>query len=177
VSDDLLNPERWLPVTDMPAYEVSDYGRVKRVIGTNASPAGRVLVPTVRERLGYLSVCLAVDKKPRGFLVHRLVCRAFHGPAPEGKPHVAHWDGNLKNNHADNLRWVDPKENASDKIRHGRILFGERAIAAKLTDIAVADIRAAPRRRGMLKQLAEKYGVSQRSISAVRSHETWKGAQ
>ena len=43
--------------------------------------------------------------------VHRLVCAAFHGPQPEGKPWVNHKDGVKNNNHADNLEWSSISEN------------------------------------------------------------------
>lgn len=43
--------------------------------------------------------------------VHRAVCEAFHGPAPEGKPVVIHKDEDAKNNVPDNLKWGTQKEN------------------------------------------------------------------
>jgi len=43
--------------------------------------------------------------------IHRLVCEAFHGPAPEGMPVVIHKDENALNNRADNLKWGTQKEN------------------------------------------------------------------
>lgn len=46
---------------------------------------------------------------------HRLVCRAFHGEAPAGKPFVDHIDRNRKNNNVTNLRWVSRSENACNR--------------------------------------------------------------
>ena len=43
--------------------------------------------------------------------VHRLVCEAFHGPAPFTKAVVIHLDENGTNNWASNLRWGTQKEN------------------------------------------------------------------
>ena len=54
------------------------------------------------------------------YLAHRLVCEAFHGPAPEGKPFVDHIDRCKTNNTPSNLRWVSHKENVhnADRIDH-----------------------------------------------------------
>ena len=43
--------------------------------------------------------------------VARLVCEAFHGPQPKGKPYVLHKDENSRNNRPENLMWGTQKEN------------------------------------------------------------------
>ena len=43
--------------------------------------------------------------------IHRLVCEAFHGPAPEQKSVVIHIDEDATNNRPENLRWGTQKEN------------------------------------------------------------------
>jgi hypothetical protein len=43
--------------------------------------------------------------------VSRLVCEAFHGPAPADKRYCLHRDENARNNAADNLCWGTQKEN------------------------------------------------------------------
>lgn len=55
-------------------------------------------------------VTLWKDKRPRSFLVHRLVAEAFI-PKVKGKESINHIDGNPKNNHVSNLEWCDHKEN------------------------------------------------------------------
>lgn len=44
--------------------------------------------------------------------VHRIICRTFNGPFPEGKNLVDHIDGNTINNRAENLEAVTAKENS-----------------------------------------------------------------
>ena len=43
--------------------------------------------------------------------VHRLVCEAFHGPAPFAGAVVIHLDEDATNNRPENLRWGTQKEN------------------------------------------------------------------
>ena len=45
------------------------------------------------------------------FKVHRLVCEAFHGPAPFDSAVVMHLDDDPANNRPENLRWATQKEN------------------------------------------------------------------
>lgn len=50
--------------------------------------------------------------------VHATICRAFHGPKPEGME-VRHLDGNRFNNAPENLKWGTSLENFEDAVRHG----------------------------------------------------------
>lgn len=49
--------------------------------------------------------------KGKTYKIHRLVCEAFHGPQPDGKPVVMHIDENSANNRPENLKWATQKEN------------------------------------------------------------------
>ncbi len=51
----------------------------------------------------------------KNYYIHRLVCTAFHGEQPKGKPFVNHIDGNKFHNAATNLEWVSVKDN----VQHG----------------------------------------------------------
>ena len=48
------------------------------------------------------------------YKVFRIVCRAFHGPCPKGQT-CDHRDQNTSNNHASNLRWATPEEQAENR--------------------------------------------------------------
>lgn len=51
------------------------------------------------------------NRKFGNMKIHRLICEAFHGPQPEGKPIVLHLDEDATNNNPENLRWGTQKEN------------------------------------------------------------------
>ena len=106
-------PEEWrsLDFLGFPDYEVSDLGRVRR--------GARVRKP-FRQQLqlgGHLRVGIRAGGVKQNMSVHRLVALAFI-PNPEGKPCVAHNDGNPLNNRAANLRWATHQENMDDVAMH-----------------------------------------------------------
>lgn len=47
----------------------------------------------------------------KNYKVHRLVCEAFHGPAPFEKAVVMHLDDDATNNKPENLAWGTQKQN------------------------------------------------------------------
>ena len=122
-----MTNETWIPAPGTDGfYSVSDQGRVRseprsfiRSNGRKGTYISRVLAPRPRGGSGYLAVELSVRGKSLTAPVHRLVCEAFHGPAPEGKPLALHKDGNPLNNTPENLYWGDASENQRDAVTHG----------------------------------------------------------
>jgi len=68
---------------------------------------------------GYLKVTLTVGGVPNYCRMHRVVCEAFNGPAPEGKLLVLHGDKGVGDNTPSNLRWGNPRDNMQDRFRDG----------------------------------------------------------
>lgn len=84
-------------------YLITDTGRV-------FSLKSFKYMKTPKNNRGYLMVQLCKNGKHKGFLVHRLVAKAFVKNV-DNKPQVDHIDRNQNNNHVENLRWVDNTEN------------------------------------------------------------------
>ena len=97
-------------------YEVSDFGRVKRIAGYKCK-VDRVLKNKVTKD-GYYETALCNGKKYKYIRTHRIVADVFCSN-PQNKPEVNHKDGNKHNNRAENLEWVTPSENQKHAYRFG----------------------------------------------------------
>jgi hypothetical protein len=175
--------ELWLSIFGADGWEVSSYGRVRRLAYTitkhsrggglhNRHFPSRV-VPLQRHSNGYLSVRLYPDD--RTMMVSRLVCAAFNGPPPTPAYHADHINGDRADNHSTNLRWLSPTANRALRIP----LRGERHNMAKLNEVAVHRIRteittSTEPRMDFDMRLAAEYGVTHESIRNVRLGRTWR---
>lgn len=74
--------------------------------------AGGLLAPSIASG-GYAVVHLRREGRGGTQTVHRLVCRAFHGPPPTPKHEACHRFG-PGDNHATSLRWDTHAENMRD---------------------------------------------------------------
>lgn len=176
--------EAWLPVVGYEDYyEVSNYGRVRRL--------ARVVIKTtkhgkrvpVRRKGGdvsafscggrwYPRVTLTVDFQKRTVSVHTLVLEAFAGPAPKGME-CRHLDGKKLNNRLDNLRWGTHPENEADKDLHGSRFYGEDIAQAVLTEADVRYIRRAHSRGRKQYELARQFNVSKATICRAVNGKCW----
>lgn len=130
--------EEWRPVVGYEGlYEVSDWGRVKRVSRLMLDSKNRKTL--LKEKIihqyynneGYKIVVLSKDKCKKWLLVHRLVAKAFI-PNPENKHDVGHLK-TLPNgledrtaNEAWNIAWMTQGENANYGTRNERISKAKR---------------------------------------------------
>lgn len=120
-----MTDEEWLPVSGYEGlYSVSSRARVRTEGTGRGRTPGRILKasPAVN---GYRVVTLWKSNSSKQFYVHRLVCRAFNGEAPEGQDHVLHGDGDPLNNLPENVRWGTAAENVWDSISHGTLRNGQ----------------------------------------------------
>lgn len=91
-------------INDKPTqYQIDEQGNVYNTI-TKKFLQGNVY------NTGYKMVNLTIDKKKKGYAVHRLVAEAFLDN-PNNLPVVNHIDGNKNNNCVNNLEWVSYSEN------------------------------------------------------------------
>ena len=74
------------------------------------------------------------SKQAKRFLLHRLICLAYHGPPSFDGAMALHEDDDPTNNAFSNLRWGTGAENHADSKRNGTAAIGERHRSAKLTE-------------------------------------------
>jgi hypothetical protein len=161
-----LPGEVWRPIAGYEAlYQVSNLGRIQ----SHYHILPRILNPHPRSG-GYLHVTLCLRGHDQYASVHRLVLESFVGPCPPGHE-AAHRNGKNQDNRLENLVWATKPENAFHRKLHGTEVSGERHHNARLTRVAVAEIRASSL-SGVA--LARRYGVSPHTISQVRQGRTWR---
>ena len=117
-----------------------------------------------------------VTGKTRPVGVHRLVCLAFHGLPPKGKPNALHRDDVKFHNNESNLYWGSHKDNELDKRKNGNSLQGARHHATIFTNTEVQLIRARYKpksRRDGAMAIALEYGVHRTTIENIVSGRTW----
>jgi hypothetical protein len=154
-------------------YRVTDDGKV--FSGLRSKPK---LTPYRNKTTGYMSVSLRIDGKTMRETVHRLVA-AIYCEGHEPKFVVNHKNGDRTDNRASNLEWISNDAN----LKHARDVLGSRVLhldqngernhSAKLTESDVAEIKSL-RDGGMLqREIADRFGVMQNTISRILSGKRW----
>jgi hypothetical protein len=130
-----------------------------------------LLWPYAKANYGYAEIRFG-GSAGRKRLVHRVVCEAIHGPAPEGKNDAAHSCGNRLCVNPRHIRWATRKENNDDKLIHGTSNRGERHGMAKLTADDVREIRSL---RGKIKQreIAARFGINRNTVLDIQTGKRW----
>jgi hypothetical protein len=104
--------EEWRQVPSLPFVWASSLGRVRIGPYEQAMPHGGTKTVVGEARVGdWDGDRYHVVVRRRTYKVARLVCEAFHGPAPAGERYCLHRDENARNNRPGNLKWGTQKEN------------------------------------------------------------------
>lgn len=112
---------------DIPGYEgvyqASTLGRIRSLDRTIIRSASKRRGPHEAKLKGKILVQVTgvqgyqvVNWGKKQYRVHRLVALTFI-PNPENKPMINHIDGNVKNNHIDNLEWCTNQENQIHAVK------------------------------------------------------------
>jgi hypothetical protein len=102
---------------------------------------------------------------------HRYICEAVYG-APDKGIYAAHKCGVRACINPRHLYWATPAQNSADKYLHNTYQRGERHGQSILTE---SDVREILKLKEKVSQriLAERYGVTQSTISDVHTGRTW----
>lgn len=153
-----------------PGYSVSADGIV---ISSRRRRTPLVLRQTPGTK-GYMAVSVATLSGFRSIGVHVLVADAFLGPKSSPKLQVRHLDGDHLNNCVSNLAWGTAKENAADRLRHGRYARGAKHHNAKMTEEQVHDLIERRRTGERVKSLALRFAVSVSTVEGIIYGKQWK---
>lgn len=160
-------PESWRPVPFEPfnlRYSVSDHGRIRNDDADREMKRSRGIDINY-----YWHVRLSYHGEYMSFRVANLVANAFLGPRPDGHQ-INHIDCDSGNDHASNLEYVTPQEHERHTVANKLHVHAPH----RLTPEAVREIRSYPRGARVMRQLAEKYGVTRGAIRQVRTGRAWR---
>ncbi len=166
-------PELWKAVVGYEGvYEVSNWGRVRRIGQAFGATVGRILKASQSR---YMGIHLQKnDERPRSVRVHTLVHEAFSGPIPPGLV-INHKDGNRYNNSPQNLELVTHAENIAHAIEMGlNEQRGEHNHLARLDEAVVRKILAlyATRKCGYIK-IARMFGIASGHVRDIVKGKAW----
>lgn len=103
--------EEWRKIKGYENYEVSNFGRVKRVLISKE----RIKTQSL-DKYGYFHVIIFKNSIGKTRTVHQLVAEAFLNHTPNGMSMVVdHIDFNRTNNNVNNLRIITSRENTNLK--------------------------------------------------------------
>lgn len=121
----------------------------------------QIMIPQKDEK-GYLRIRLRygdVDKYgAKTYKIHRLVAENFI-PNPDKKPQVNHINGDKTDNRVENLEWVTNTENINHAIETGL----QDNTSSQMNELG-GQIRTAIERGYVIKDIAEKNGISEKTI-------------
>lgn len=107
--------ETWKPIPSDPTLEASSEGRIRVIPHFRPMPNGGCRQcggkPTKGQWAKDEKRFIYCRKGYKTRKVAKLVCEAFHGPAPTSTSVCMHKDEDSKNNKANNLEWGTQKQN------------------------------------------------------------------
>jgi hypothetical protein len=123
-----MDEELWKDINGFDGkYQISSHGRCRYNGDKPLLRRGSdvILKPRVREanrRTDYkrISYSLSTGKSHKEYRAHILVAQAFIGERPDGYV-IDHIDRNPLNNRLDNLRYVSPSQNNTNRTTYGAI--------------------------------------------------------
>lgn len=174
--------EEWKFINNSKIYQVSNLGNIRCVDSTIIRSDGKpyhikskILKPFII-KCGYAVFEFKGDIN-KHLLIHRAVLETFNPVVDMKNLQVNHIDGNKSNNLLTNLEWVTRSENMQHAMKNGLFnpqnRYGEKHPLCKLTEQQVNEIKekliAGNGKRGLQRQLAYEYNVSEATICEIKT--------
>jgi DNA-binding transcriptional regulator YiaG len=148
-------------------YKISNFGKIKSL-----KHGKEKILKIHKHNNGYNFITLSHNGNQKGYLLHRVVVKAFLGDIPDGLD-VNHKDGDKDNNFLNNLEVVTKSENQNHAARLGLKPCGEKHKNSKLTESQIKEIRE-DNRKTPQHVFAKKFGVARSLISMIQNNKIWK---
>ena len=118
---------------------------------------------------GYGHICVRLTD----YMAHRVAYELAKGPIPNGLV-IRHTCDNKMCCNPNHLITGTYAQNSQDAIDRGLTLRGEDASLAKLTDEQVIELRSRYARGDKQQWLAERFDITQSTVSAIVNRKTWR---
>lgn len=168
--------------------EIDAMGRIWRVAkrtydrwtgGTKVTPCDRVRAEQ-KTTEGYLQVRAMINRKRHYAAAARLVWLHFKGPIPQGLT-ANHMDGVRDRNHPDNLELATYSEQRLHAVQvlgaQHHDVKGSNNPKAQVTEVDVVSMRRLRAQGWRVKDIAERFGITQKSASHICRGKTWPHVQ
>lgn len=106
----------------------------------------------------------------------RLVLTVFRRPPKPGEEARHYHDRDLTNNHISNLRWGTPKQNQTDRVRHGTSNRGSGNPAAKIPEkhVLILRKRYANGEKDIVDRYAKRHKITKNAVWCAATGRKWK---
>jgi hypothetical protein len=161
------------------AYMISNFGR----FGVQKDAGNRVEVRRFKPSGGYYRYNTRQKGSNKAIFLFKEVAKAFLKKPSSSHKFIIHKDHNYLNDKVENLMWATASEHRahtaqspnSKKARETRII--RKSSHSKLLNeksaLALKTMIWDPKRKVSLKQIAEKFGVSEMQIYRIKKGEFW----
>lgn len=160
-------------------YAVSNHGRIAAF--TEELSDGKLLKGGVIG--GYPSLKIRINRRDKTFYVHKLVGEHFVDGQDEKHDRLIHIDYDKKNNHFENLKWVDKPTYLDHQRKNPAVIEAKKKqaeflpeVGHKLTTTDVMRIKKKiwdPSRKTRLRMIAKQFGISEMQLYRIKSGENW----
>ena len=162
--------ETWRPIPSLPEYLASSHGRIMRIPYEAPMTNGGSRIYGGEPTQGVLAEGrYRFQFNGKNYKIHRLVCEAFSGPAPDAKSVCMHLNEEATDNRPENLMWGTQKENLA--APGFRAYLRRRSTKAKINTEQARHIKYGAMSG---KAAADQYGISVSTVSNIRGGRAWR---